>query len=63
MAAARPVSLFHGPLVSGQVGLRDEGIDPARVRDPVYWLHPTRRRYERFDTAAWTDLAAGKAKL
>jgi len=46
-----------------QVGLREEGFDLTKVKDPIYWLNPATRQYEQFDSAAHATLLAGKAKL
>ncbi|CAE7409069.1 Slc27a4 [Symbiodinium natans] len=34
-----------------KVQLRNEGIDLTKVQDPVYFLHPASKRYERLDAA------------
>ena len=50
-------------VATAQVGLRDEGFDPNKVTDPVFWLNPATRRFEPFQQATYRDLVAGKAKL
>jgi acyl-CoA synthetase (AMP-forming)/AMP-acid ligase II len=43
--------------------LRDEGCDPAKVRDPLYVLADRARGYEPLTVALWSEIAAGKLKL
>jgi acyl-CoA synthetase (AMP-forming)/AMP-acid ligase II len=43
--------------------LREEGADPARVRDPLYVLRDPARGYEPLTAAIWNELQAGKIRL
>lgn len=43
--------------------LRDEGCDPARVRDPLFVLLDRARGYEPLTSERWRAIAAGKIKL
>ncbi|POY70016.1 hypothetical protein BMF94_6980 [Rhodotorula taiwanensis] len=52
-----------GTLKQTKVALRNEGVDPAQVSDPVYWLDPSSRQYKPFGVAEWEALKAGKIKL
>ncbi|KAM0748143.1 putative bifunctional fatty acid transporter/acyl-CoA synthetase FAT1 [Meredithblackwellia eburnea MCA 4105] len=54
---------LNGTAKQLKVLLRNEGVDPAVVRDPVYWLDPTVSRYVPFTSQDWEKLKAGKTKL
>ncbi|KDE05315.1 hypothetical protein MVLG_04346 [Microbotryum lychnidis-dioicae p1A1 Lamole] len=44
-----------------KVVLRNEGVDPAKVSDPVYWL--SGGKYKPFTKTEWESLQGGKFKL
>lgn len=44
-----------------KVALRNEGVDPDKVKDPVYWLQGG--KYIKFEQQHWDALKAGKVKL
>ncbi|GAA96919.1 uncharacterized protein L969DRAFT_105494 [Mixia osmundae IAM 14324] len=44
-----------------KVALRNEGVDPLKVQDPVYWLKGT--TYVPFSRDDWAAIKAGKVKL
>lgn len=46
-----------------KVTLRNEGVDPDVVRDPVFWLHPDKKAYVPFTREDWEVLKAGKVRL
>ncbi|GAA5822938.1 hypothetical protein JCM3770_002180 [Rhodotorula araucariae] len=46
-----------------KVQLRNEGVDPAVVRDEVWWLKPGAGGYVPFTREDWAALQAGKHKL
>jgi hypothetical protein len=43
------------------VVLRNEGVDPDNVRDPIYWLQGN--RYVPFTKEDWEVINSGKVKL
>ncbi|KAF2402729.1 fatty acid transporter, variant, partial [Trichodelitschia bisporula] len=43
--------------------LREEGVDPTRVPDAVYWLPPGEKVYRRFGAEEWSGLGGGRVKL
>ena len=43
--------------------LRDEGVDPSRVKDPLYVLLDRARGYEPLTTAIWTRIQQGSLRL
>jgi hypothetical protein len=44
-----------------KTALREEGVDPDKVSDPVYWLQDG--HYVPFTRNDWEALKAGKVKL
>lgn len=42
---------------------RAEGIDVAKVQDPMYWLDPEARSYRPYDARAYEKIVSGEAKL
>jgi hypothetical protein len=44
-----------------KVALRNEGVDPDKVFDPVWWLR--NGKYVRFTKEDYEALKAGKVKL
>lgn len=44
-----------------KVALRNEGIDPAKHGDPIYWLQGG--KYVRFTEKDWSNLKDGKVRL
>lgn len=44
-----------------KVALRNEGVDPTNVKDPIYWLQGN--KYVPFEVKNWDSLKAGKVKL
>eukprot|EP01012_Entosiphon_sulcatum_P025801 TRINITY_DN31178_c0_g1_i1.p1 TRINITY_DN31178_c0_g1~~TRINITY_DN31178_c0_g1_i1.p1 ORF type:complete len:641 (-),score=129.55 TRINITY_DN31178_c0_g1_i1:117-2018(-) len=46
-----------------KVELRNEGIDPSKVKDPLWWLNPATRKYEIYDAKAHETIVQGRAKL
>ncbi|RMZ80462.1 hypothetical protein DV737_g3039, partial [Chaetothyriales sp. CBS 132003] len=46
-----------------KTALRKEGVDPAAVKDRVYWLRPGSSRYEPFGSDEWQRLQRGQVKL
>jgi fatty-acyl-CoA synthase len=43
--------------------LRDEGVDPARVKDPLYVLLDRARGYEPLTPELWARIAQGSLRL
>ena len=43
--------------------LREEGADPARVRDPLFVLRDPARGYEPLTPALWDEIRSGKIRL
>ena len=43
--------------------LRDEGVDPSRVKDPLYVLLDRERGYEPLTTAIWKQIEQGSLRL
>lgn len=43
--------------------LREQGIDPSKVTDPMLWLNPNTKKYEPFGQNEYQQLLLGKAKL
>jgi len=67
---ARPIFLRFLPSMEitstfkhQKVQLREEGIDLAKVQDPLFILHPATKRYERLDHAMARELTERRAKL
>lgn len=46
-----------------EVELRSEGIDLAKVADPLFMFNPASKAYEPFGQAQYADIVGGKAKL
>jgi len=46
-----------------KVHLRQQGCDPAKVKDPLWWYNPTKGTYEPFGPAEYENLQKGRAKL
>ncbi|GAA6004263.1 hypothetical protein JCM10207_002512 [Rhodosporidiobolus poonsookiae] len=61
----RLVDVFEttGTAKQTKVKLRNEGVDPAVVSDPVYWMHPEKKEYVPFERSDWERLGAGGHKL
>jgi fatty-acyl-CoA synthase len=69
-AYARPVFLrlmpqmeITGTFKQRKLDLVQEGFDPAKIADPLYWLDPATGRYEPLDAARYADIVAGRVKL
>eukprot|EP00397_Hematodinium_sp_SG-2012_P019457 GEMP01019991.1.p1 GENE.GEMP01019991.1~~GEMP01019991.1.p1 ORF type:complete len:390 (+),score=89.11 GEMP01019991.1:764-1933(+) len=43
--------------------LRDEGCDPSKITDALYWLRPEDRKYRKYTTEEFRTLQHGRAKL
>ncbi|KAF1817483.1 AMP-binding enzyme [Eremomyces bilateralis CBS 781.70] len=43
--------------------LRDQGVDPSKVPEDLFWLRPGSDTYEKFGEREWKLLVAGEAKL
>jgi hypothetical protein len=41
--------------------LREEGVDPDKIKDPLFWLQDG--KYVPFEKDDWVALTAGKVKL
>lgn len=66
---ARPVFLrlapeveVTGTLKQRKVDLVEEGADPSRVRDPLYFAHPTEGRYVPLDVALYDEIATQRLR-
>lgn len=46
-----------------KVQLREQGMDPNAVKEPLFWLNPASRKYEKFEEAQYRQLENGQAKL
>lgn len=46
-----------------KVSLRNEGVDPGKVADDLYWLPPHEKIYRKFGVEDWRMLGAGQVKL
>ncbi|KAE9965096.1 hypothetical protein BLS_002125 [Venturia inaequalis] len=46
-----------------KVSLRNEGVDPSKVADDLYWLPPHEKVYRKFGVDEWRMLGAGQVKL
>lgn len=46
-----------------KISLRNEGVDPGRVGDDLYWLPPHEKIYKKFGVEDWRMLGAGQVKL
>nr|QJU71804.1 long chain fatty acid transporter [Gambierdiscus pacificus] len=46
-----------------KVQLREQGCDPTVVRDPLYWLSPGSKRYEKFEQSDFKALTNGVSRL
>jgi fatty-acyl-CoA synthase len=67
---ARPVFLrlmpeieITGTFKQRKVDLVKDGFDPAKIAEPIYWLDTASSRYERLDSARYTDIVSGRMKL
>jgi fatty-acyl-CoA synthase len=43
--------------------LRDEGADPTKVADPLYWLNPESGEYEPLTPDVWFKIVSGHSRL
>eukprot|EP00931_Biecheleriopsis_adriatica_P124455 TRINITY_DN9959_c0_g1_i1.p1 TRINITY_DN9959_c0_g1~~TRINITY_DN9959_c0_g1_i1.p1 ORF type:complete len:637 (-),score=129.87 TRINITY_DN9959_c0_g1_i1:52-1962(-) len=46
-----------------KVQLRDQGCDPSKVSDELFWLSPASKRYEKFSSQEYQMLENGRSKL
>jgi len=46
-----------------KVALRKEGFDINAVKEPIYWLNPNTKKYEKITEEVFALLSNGKAKL
>lgn len=48
-----------------KVPLREEGVDPGKVKEPILWIDDRGRgqSYVEFHRDHWEDLKLGKAQL
>jgi len=58
-----PALEITGTFKQRKVDLVKQGFDPAAIRDPIYWLDPSTRRYEPLSDAVYAALTGGSAKL
>jgi fatty-acyl-CoA synthase len=69
-AYARPVFLrltpemeITGTFKQRKVELVQEGFDPAKIAEPIYWLDHATQAYERLDAAQYAAIVSGQVKL
>jgi acyl-CoA synthetase (AMP-forming)/AMP-acid ligase II len=43
--------------------LQRQGFDPSAVEDPIYFRHPAKDEYVRFDASLYAEVSAGKLRL
>ena len=67
---ARPIFLRLSPQIEvtgtfkqRKVDLVREGFDPSAIADPLYFLDPATRRYERLTPERYADIVEGRVKL
>jgi len=46
-----------------KVHLRQQGCDPSKVKDPLWWYNPVKSTYEPFGATEYENLQKGRAKL
>jgi fatty-acyl-CoA synthase len=46
-----------------KIDLVNEGFDPEKISDPLYFLDPQLRRYRPLDSATYTAITSGQVKL
>ena len=40
-----------------------DGLDIAKIADPLFWLDPKTKSYQPLDAAAYAKITAGRARL
>jgi fatty-acyl-CoA synthase len=67
---ARPVFIrlqpeieVTGTFKQRKVDLVKEGFDPSTIAEPLYWLDPETRRYEKLTSARYDDIVHDRLKL
>ena len=67
---ARPVFLRLQPQIEvtgtfkqRKLDLVRDGFNPSTIPDPLYWLDPATRRYERLDPARYAEIVEDRVKL
>ena len=48
---------------TAEVALRNEGIDPTKIKDALFMFNPQTKAYEPFGPEQHQHLVAGKARL
>ena len=46
-----------------EVGLRNDGMDPSKVKDPLYMFNAQTKAYEPFGWEMYNQVVSGKARL
>ena len=46
-----------------EVGLRNDGMDPSKVKDPLYMFNAHTKAYEPFGWEMYNQVVSGKARL
>ena len=46
-----------------KVDFQKQGMDPSIVRDKMWWLDPSTKKYEVLDGPVYQKLVLGKARL
>jgi fatty-acyl-CoA synthase len=46
-----------------KINLVQEGFDPSRTGDPIYFNDPQRKAFVRLDPALFADINAGRLRL
>jgi len=58
-----PEISITGTFKHQKVELRNEGMDPTKIKDPIYFYDSSKKAYRRFLPADHANLIAGKSKL
>lgn len=58
-----PEMEITGTFKHRKVDLVKDGFNPESVQDPIYWLNPESKTYERLDTATYARITAGEVKF
>jgi len=53
----------HFYFIAAEVALRNEGMNPSKIKDQLYMFNPHSKTYEPFGPEQYAQLVAGKAKL
>ncbi|MGH6828937.1 MAG: long-chain-acyl-CoA synthetase [Rhizomicrobium sp.] len=59
----KPEIVVTGTFKQRKLELVRDGFDPRTITDPLYWLNPSTRHYEKLDLGHYDDIAQGRVKL